>query len=280
MRGYISEFASRRGPDWPHSWAVAETAPDRWIGTLPLHELMEMLDNPLAETRLDGIEHHWDDDELVLRLGPVALRGVDAQWRALARRILRSAQGADRLYDAPAARPWSGATVEMSPRDVLVPSRKPHPAIGPKVTADVTRLAEAGGFTPSEFVDLFGSAWVFAKENRYHLLDYMFDEELELYFWGEPPQLAAMLGAPGLVLGTPHGHWDGPGKFVVEITNMRPVSGSMPRPEVRDIVHELLGARRRSFTWCRYCGRQLVPERRPSRDLCYGCETAINGTVR
>jgi hypothetical protein len=258
-----------------------EASPGPWVATLPLHELMDLLEHPLDNIRLDGIAHWWRDDELVLALGPVHLRGAYPEWRALARRLLSSALSAEQLRETPWAGPWAGPTMELSPRQVVVPVRKRRRNRRPAQVVDrqVAALALAGGFDAAEFVDLFGTGWTRTREAFDSFIEYAFDGENYLYVWGEPPQLAAATGPEGLMLGTPSGYWELPGTFVAEMIDPVPVHGSMPREEIRAVVHGLLGRRRRSFTWCRYCGCQLAPEKRASRDVCYGCQTSIEGGV-
>ena len=51
----------------------------------------------------------------------------------------------------------------------------------------------------------------------------------------------------------------------------------MPRPMITAFIKDRLRQRRRSFTWCRYCGDQLEPEARYDRDTCYGCASDVLG---
>jgi hypothetical protein len=64
-----------------------------------------------------------------------------------------------------------------------------------------------------------------------------------------------------------------------DAVNLVPVSSDMPRRMIEAFVKERLRRRRRSFTWCRYCGNHLVPEARYDRETCFGCATLVFGVV-
>lgn len=271
MRGYISRLASPDDP-WPETYVVVSTSPESWMATFSTAELMDVLDG--RETaRLRRIPYRWQGDHLVVSFGPAHVRGDAEGWLALARRVVDSASSAGELLEAPGARSWSGPTVLLPIDAVDVPSdaRGRGDAARPK-TPDA-RLAAAGGFSDEEFCDLFGLGWRRAESSSQ---DELF--ATETFLWGDPVQLAAEIDVEGrLRVGLPAGRWNGPGGLEFDVPDPVPLDASMPQPVIESFVRDLLRRRRRTFSWCRYCGKPLAPEDRMERDVCYGCGTSVLG---
>jgi hypothetical protein len=273
MRGYISRTASPDDP-WPETYIVVSTSPESWMATFSLRELMDVLDGRSA-ARLRRIPYQWQMDELVVNFGPAHVRGDVDGWLALARRVLDSASSARELMEAPGARPWNGPTELLSVDAVEV--RGGARGRGDTATPETpdSRLAAAGGFSDEEFCDLFGLGWQRVEEPRQ---DELF--AAETFLWGDPVQLAAEIGEDGrLRLGTPSGSWGGPAGLDFHVADAVPLDVSMPQPMIESLVRDLLRRRRRTFSWCRYCGKPLAPEDRMKRDVCYGCGTSVLGYV-
>ena len=87
LRGFLSQF-SEPGVEWPTCYVIVATDPEHWMATLPLEELMEIVDSD-ARPPLRDIPWTWDDQDLVVSLGPVHLRGSRDEWRSLARQSCR-----------------------------------------------------------------------------------------------------------------------------------------------------------------------------------------------
>lgn len=272
MRGYVSTFAP---PDegWPTTYVIVQTSPEAWMATLPLDELMQAVEErrsvPLRE-----IPHQWKGDEFVVELGPVRLRGNSEEWRALGRRLLHGAGSASELYEAPGTTPWTGSAETISVEELQPEHGSGHLVAALGTPSPTSVLANAGGFSGEQFTELFGLGWRPASARDQGEL---FEDDL--FVWGEPPQLAAAVSPDGLRVGLPGGEWHGPGEFKRMIVDPVAVDAAVPEPMVEAFVKDLLRRRRRTFTWCRYCGDQLTPELRDERDLCFGCASGVLGTV-
>lgn len=273
MRGYVSDLLAGRPQEWPSAWAIVE-AGERWKATLPVEQLVEMLTAP-SHVPLNGIQHHWEAEQLVLHLGPAHVAGTSIEWRALIRRLVDAAGSTRELYETPQAQPWHEAVSRLTPNQVIVPGADGHWMYRQTPSEEVQDLATSGGFEPLEFVTLFGANW-----ELHHDPDWS-QQSLEfvgIYTWGSPAQLAARLDLDGLLLGTPHVTW-GTTTRHVGITDEERIHGWMTTPDINDTVERIRRRRRRSFTWCRYCGRQIAREDRIARDVCYGCSTEWHGTI-
>ncbi len=273
LRGYVSRFASPDDP-WPETYFIVSVSPDAWRATFSLHELMNVLHGDGAGG-LRGIPWRWQGDELVVSFGPVRVRGTAGEWLALARRVVDSAGSAEDLLEAPGPSPWSGPTSLVSVDAVDVPGdSKEGPEAATLRTPD-SRLAAAGGFSDDEFTELLGVGWRHVETRA--------EAELfggQLYLWGDPVQLAAEVDGTGrLRVGLPSGSWSGPGGLEYGIVDAVPVDSGIAQSMVESFVRDLLRRRRRSFSWCRYCGDPLAPEDRLRPDVCYGCGTTVLETV-
>lgn len=261
MRGYISQMADGDA-EWPATYVVVDTSPERWKATLELTGLIDILDG--RQGGLRRIPHEWDGEDLVVELGPVHVRGDRQGWRALARRVLGAAGSSAELYDVPAARPWGGPSVTIPVGDVGVPGE-------PEASSVDSTLAAAGGFSEEEFGELFGFGWQLVEPSA--------ESAPAVYLWGNPAQLGAQITDGRLHLGQPRGSWPGPGELHMELVEPTVVDGSQPRPMIESFVADLLRRRRRTFTWCRYCGDPVAPEQRLERNVCHGCGTSVLGVV-
>jgi hypothetical protein len=266
MTGYVSQIQSGDG------WAIVRVEPGHWIATLPIHELRRLLNDKAQDVNLMGITYHWADDQLVLHLGPARVTGPVAAWRHLVRQLTDNAVSAAGLYEAPRARPWEGPVSDVGVTSVEVDGSPIHPAYQPQPSPVVDELAHAGDFAPREFVELFGAEWHLPAGPVRH-------EQPVTYVIGDPWQLAAVISADGLSLGKPRAQWDGVAQKVLDVAEQVPVDGSMPIADLRQIAQRLLRSRRRSFTWCRYCARQIPPEDRYSQNICHGCASIWYGVV-
>jgi hypothetical protein len=244
------------------------------MATFSTGELMDVLDGREA-ARLRRIPYRWQGDSLVVSFGPAHVRG-DAEGRlALARRVVDSASSAGELLEAPGARPWRGPTVLLPVDAVDVPGDTQRRGRTAKPKTPDARLAAAGGFSDEEFCNLFGFGWRPVESPKQ-------DELLaaETFLWGDPLQLAAEVDVHGrLRVGLPSGRWNGPGGLEFDSPDPVPLDASMPQPVLESFVRDLLRRRRRTFSWCRYCGKPLAPEDRMERDVCYGCGTSVLGYV-
>lgn len=269
MQGYVSQFASVES-EWPDAYVIVQTSPDHWMATLPLGELVSILDRK-AFVPLREIPYRWLGDDLVVEFGPVHVRGDTPAWLTLARRVLGAAGSTSGLFEVPGTRPWGGPAVEVSVRRVLVgdePAGESESAQDGELTAD-TRLALTCGMSNAEFQEIFGWGW---RTWPGHPKDPESLFSPSLFFWGEPPQLGAELSEDGtLRIGEPAGEWWGPGEVTMHLDLPTVVGPETPRPLIEAYVREVLRRRRRKFSWCRRCGRQVPPEEREHRDLCYGC---------
>jgi hypothetical protein len=270
MRGYISQMADG-GAEWPTTYVVVDTSPERWKATLELTGLIDILDG--REGGLRRIPHQWDGEDLVVELGPVHVRGDRQGWRTLARRVLGAAGSSADLYDVPAARPWGGPSVTIPVDQVGVLDDQGAPrADEPETTSVDSILAAAGGFSEEEFGQLFGFGWQPVEPTAV--------STPPVYLWGNPAQLGAQTSEDGrLQLGQPRGSWPEPGELHMELVEPTVVDSSQPRPMIETFVADLLRRRRRTFTWCRYCGDPLAPEQRLERNVCHGCGTSVLGVV-
>lgn len=272
MRGYLSEWDSAREP-WPMTYVVVETAPQRWMATITLPDLAEVLDGR-PDAHLRDVPYRWDGEELVVMFGPVHVRGAEGPWRWLGSHLLTTAEGAAGLYEAPSARPWSGPTAEVPVRQVEVP-RRPRILPDDEGVLPDALLADACGLSQEAFDDVLGTGWQRWRGSWEPAFD------PELFLWGQPAQLAAELYVDGTVrIGRPAGRWPRPGDLVMEAADAvtidpATVTGSMFESLVKDLVRR----RRRSFGWCRYCGGLFPPEHRLERDVCHGCGTEVFGVV-
>lgn len=273
MRGYVSRL-SPSGAEWPTCYVVIDTVPEHWMATLPLDDLVEIVES-LGKPRLRDIPWRWDGNDLVVEFGPVHLWGTGDEWLSLARRLIEAALSTGQLYEAPGTRPWSGSSEDLRVTELvrgeqgLMAHRGDHRSSSP--------LARAGGFSDDEFRGLFGLEWRPALNASVPAHpEMLFDQ---LYLWGEPVQLAALVSPAGLSIGQPKGQWIGHEGVRYDAVDLVPVSSDMPRPMIEAFVKERLRRRRRSFTWCRYCGDQLVPEARYDRETCFGCATRVFGVV-
>lgn len=273
LRAFVSQLSPPEA-EWPSCYVVVDTEPEHWMATLPLDEIVEIIESR-GMPPLRGIPWRWDAHDLVVEFGPVHLWGTGDEWLSLARRLIDAARSAGQLYEAPGTRPWSGPSedlrvTELAPGEQgLMAHRGENRSTSP--------LAKAGGFSDDEFLELFGLDWRPALNAQDSgrpetLLD-------QVYLWGEPVQLAALVSPSGLSIGQPAGQWVGHEGVTYEAVDLVPVSGDMPRPMIETFVKERLRRRRRSFTWCRYCGNQLVPEARYDRETCFGCATFVFGVV-
>lgn len=259
---------------WPETYVVVSTSPESWRATFSLGELMDVLEGR-GPARLRRIPYRWQGDELVVGFGPVHVRGDNEGWLVLARRVVDTASSAGELLEAPGARPWSGPTVLLPVGSVEVLGAEPRRDDTAPPESPDSRLAAAGGFSDGGFCDIFGVGW--------HPLEPISRDELfatEKFIWGEPVQLAADIDMDGrLRVGLPSGSWSGACGLHFDILDPVPVDARMPRKVIESFVRDLLRRRRRSFSWCRYCGRLLAPEDRVERDVCFGCGTSVLGHV-
>lgn len=273
MRGYVSRL-SPAGAEWPTCYVIVDTVPEHWMATVPLDEIVEIVESR-GKPRLRGIPWRWDDNDLVVELGPVHLWGTGDDWLSLARRLIDGAGSTGQLYETPGTRPWSGSSEDLRVTD-LVPGEQGLMAHrgGNRPSSP---LAEAGGFSDDEFRELFGLDWRPALNAPVAAQPEMRLDQV--YLWGEPAQLAATVSPDGLSIGQAAGQWIGHEGVMYEAVDLIPVSSDMPRPVIEALVKDRLRRRRRSFTWCRYCGDQLVPEARYDRETCFGCATLVFGVV-
>ncbi|GAA4816930.1 hypothetical protein ACFQ0K_08460 [Nocardioides caeni] len=273
MTTFVSTFADAED-EWPHAWTLVEVEPAEWSCTVPVHELVQILRTGSADADLRRLPHHWHGDDLTLELGPAAITGSAEDWLVLCRRLIDAAESAEGVSELPDTRPWPGERFPFSMESIEIAGKTP-PA--PPSLSPVERLALAGGFEPREFVELFGAGWVEWEDT--HTDAVRFHDGL--FLWGTPAQLAATTdaGPGGLAVGVPCGMWSGPAHLGYELTDPTPVSRDLTDEEIRAVVKPLLARRRRSFTWCRYCGDRLAPEHRFEPTVCYGCATEWFGIV-
>lgn len=261
MRGYISRLAPPDDP-WPEAYVVVVTSPHTWMTTFSLGELIAVLDGQGPAT-LRGIPYAWHDAELVVSFGPAQVVGDREGWLALARRLVESASSASELLEAPGARRWSGATESLSVDAVELGDGARGRGDGATPQTPDAMLAAAGGFSDAEFLDVFGFGW---RPGRSLEEDELF--AAEVFVRGSPVQLAAAVGKDGkLGVGRPSGRWNGPGSLEYTVDDAVALDGGMPRQVIESHVSDLLRRRRRTFSWCRYCGSPLAPENRLARGL-------------
>jgi hypothetical protein len=120
MRGFVSEGSPGEEP-WPLTYVIVETHPVLWMATITLPDLAAVIDRRASYLR--GVPYLWEGDELVVMFGPARVRGDATSWRSLAHRILAGAASSSELYEAPAARHWSGPTSELPVNRVEVAPR-------------------------------------------------------------------------------------------------------------------------------------------------------------
>lgn len=274
MKTYLSRFASV-DEEWPQAWALVEVEPSRWSCTVPVHELVHILLTRSADSDLRRLPHEWHGEEFVLELGAAAVTATAEEWLALCRRLIDTAKSAKGVQELPDTPPWQGQTFPVPPTGIVVVggASQSEPTLSP-----VDRLALAGGFEPREFVELLGAGWISSK--RDHPGDaFNFDDDL--FLWGSPAQLGATtdLLESRLEIGVPRATWSGPAQVGYELADRTSVSRELSDDEIRAIVGPLLARRRRSFTWCRYCGERIAPEDRFEPNVCRGCATEWFGIV-
>jgi hypothetical protein len=179
------------------------------------------------------------------------------------------AESAENVYELPDIQPWAGGRLPVSMTTIVV-AGEALPEAPPLSPIDT--LAQAGGFEPREFVELFGAGWM-EWEHAHSPGEFRLDDHL--FLWGSPAQLGATVNVTErrLQVGTPRATWSGPAHLGYELSETKTISRDLSDEEVRAIVAPLLARRRRSFTWCRYCGGRLAPERRFEPTVCYGCAT-------
>jgi len=271
MQGYKSRFAG--GEEWPDTYVVVRVEPEGWLTTLSLPDLVDLVQGPGAG-RLRDHAMEKRGDLLALRLGPVELIGSSAEWMDLAVEVRDQAGSAAGLHDSPNGPRWMGdpVTVPVERVEVFGSFESGRP-MEPALSSNEETLARAGRFDSQQWTDLFGVGW--RPGEGYGTLF----AEADVYVWGTPAQLAARPTSRGLEVGMAGGSWDLPGQFVDDIVEGHAVSAETPRELLGALLRDLLHRRRVAFTWCRYCGKQVAPERRHSADLCYGCASNLLGVV-
>jgi hypothetical protein len=274
MCAYASEALTFGEDEWPAAWVIVEVQPGGWRATLPVDQLLDLLTRPTTDVPLNEIPYWWDCDELSLSLGPALVSADAAGWRALVRRLLDQAGATRELNEVPRARPWAGPVTDLGTRDVTVPGGDPIWELRGTPGETVQELAAAGGFDALEFVSLFGAGWQ-RHDSGARDCEACPDR---IYTWGEPAQLAALVTPEGLEVGVPDATWsgvDGPPR----IGDPLPVHGWMTTATIRPLVEGIRRRRRRSLSWCRFCGRHLAPEERWSLNTCYACATTWHGVI-
>ena len=274
MKTYVSRFA-RADDEWPQAWTHVEVEHSQWSCTVPVHELVHIVLTRSADYDLRRLPHQWQGEEFTLELGPAALTGTAKDWLTLCRRLIDAAESAEGVYELPDTRPWPGERFPVFLQGIVVAGEALQftPTLSP-----VNRLALAGGFALREFVGLFGAGWV--EWESVHTDDaFRFDDDL--FLWGSPAQLGATADVVErrLKIGIPRATWSGPAHLGYELTEPTPISRDLSDEQIRGIVGPLLTRRRRSFTWCRYCGDRLAPEHRFKPSVCYGCATEWFGVI-
>jgi hypothetical protein len=269
MRGYLGDL--RTSDEWPDGWAIVTVEPGHWLATLPIHELRRLLDGA-DDVDLMGIPYRWRFEWLVLELGPARVIGTADEWWRLCRLLTDTAGSTAGLYEVPHAQPWNRPATEVSITSIEVNGETIDVPYYVEPSPEVTVLARAGGFATREFVELFGAQWRLPGG----LVSY---EYPLVYVLGHPWQLAAVVDDEGLSLGKPKPRWHGIVEQYLEVVDRVPIDGTMPTAELVEIAQRLMRSRRRSFSWCRYCARQIPPELRFDRNTCDSCGSIWYGYI-
>ena len=274
MKAYVSRFASA-DEEWPQAWALVEVEPFQWSCTVPVHELVHTVLTRSDDSDLRRLPHEWHGEDLTVEFGPAVLTGTAEEWLTLCRRLIDTAESAENVYELPDTQPWADESFPVLMAAIIVDGEalQESPALSP-----VDTLAQAGGFETREFVELFGAGW--AEWEHAHGGGEVRLED-HLFLWGSPAQLGATVNITErrLHVGTPQAKWSGSAHLGYELSEPITMSRDLSDEEIRAIVVPLLARRRRSFTWCRYCGDRLAPEHRLEPTVCYRCATEWLGVV-
>lgn len=270
MVGYVGDLRASDGR--VDGWAIVTVEPGYWLATLPIHELRRLLDGA-EDVDLMGIPYHWRVNWLVLELGPARVIGTADEWWRLCDLLTDTARSTADLYEVPRAQPWNGPATEVSITSIEVNGETIDVPYHVVPSPEVTALARAGGFAAREFVELFGAEWRVPGG----LVSY--DSSVLVYVLGHPWQLAAVVDEQGLSLAKPQLRWDSIVEQYLEVIDRVPIDGTMPSAELVEIAQRLMRSRRRSFSWCRYCARQIPPELRVDRNTCDSCGSIWYGYV-
>ena len=157
---------------------------------------------------------------------------------------------------------------------------QPLPTAGPPSTEH--ELADQLGLDVTTFVETFGAGWSEAEVLHDFDADPSGGWESPFGPWyvaGRPAQLMLRVSHETIDLAVPHGEWYGVASLTLRPGHVVSLTRPAGSAACAAVVEDLLGERRSSLFFCRYCRSLTPPEYQHDPDVCMGCASQWLGIV-
>ena len=157
---------------------------------------------------------------------------------------------------------------------------QPLPTAGPASIEH--ELADQLGLDVTAFVETFDAGWCEAEVMHDFDADPSGGWESPFGPWyvaGRPAQLMLRVSHETIDLAVPHGEWYGVASLTLRPGHVVSLTRPASSAACAAVIEDLLGERRSSLFFCRYCRSLTPPEYQHDPDVCMGCASQWLGIV-